>query len=273
MRISSERIDPTTAAMWLAKKNVLNRPMNQVHVSALAASMTDGSWVANGDTIVFSDDDHLLDGQHRLAAIIKSGVTTTMLIVRGVDQAAFATKDIGRRRTSADALSMVGTKNSVLAAATMAVLEWYDSGRPTSKAPRGVAPFRAVDLLKVYPDLEASVQIGNRVSEMCRPSSAAAAHYLFAQIDRGLADKFMDGVHTGADLSMLDPQLTLRARLLRIKNSRAILRNTEVLAMFIKAWNAYVTGQKIAKIQFVIGEDQFPIPKRPSASMTRAGNE
>lgn len=261
MKIERESVTPEKASAWLAAHNSANRPLNRVHVAALAASMSDGSWVENGDTISFSADGTLIDGQHRLSAVVKSGVAIPAIIVRGVPQSSFATKDIGRRRSAADALNIGGVKNASATAAAVSLLEWYASGQPTARSNRGIEPFHVVEKMSAYPGLDDSVRVGCTMSELCRTSVAAAAHYLFAKVDRAKADKFMDGVRTGAELSLRDPQLTLRARILKIKGTGLMPRATELLGLFIKAWNAYVAGQKIATIPFVFGVDAFPIVK------------
>lgn len=46
--------------------------------------MKTGRWVLNGETICFDSNGVLRDGHHRLLAIIESGVTIEVLVVRGV---------------------------------------------------------------------------------------------------------------------------------------------------------------------------------------------
>lgn len=89
MKIREESVTPTLAASYLAM-NKLNRDRSSGHVRRLADAMLSGAWKENGDTIVFNCG-RLIDGQHRLAAIIESGVTVKMLIVEGVDADAFTT--------------------------------------------------------------------------------------------------------------------------------------------------------------------------------------
>ena len=47
--------------------------------------MQDGKWRLNGKTICFDSTGRLLNGQHRLSAVVRSGVTLTTVVVRGLD--------------------------------------------------------------------------------------------------------------------------------------------------------------------------------------------
>ncbi len=105
-----ETITPAKAAEYL-KSNTLNRPLSKNYVLALADQMRRGQWRMNGEAIIFSESGRLLDGQHRLAAIIKSGVSVTMAVTRGISEDVFHTIDTGKGRTGADVFAIAGIKN------------------------------------------------------------------------------------------------------------------------------------------------------------------
>ena len=67
--VNQETITPELAAEFL-KKNKSNRPLSSKHVIALAGSIERGEWMFTGESIKFSESDTLLDGQHRLSAIV-----------------------------------------------------------------------------------------------------------------------------------------------------------------------------------------------------------
>lgn len=107
-------VTPATAAVWLDKHNTQNRPLNQNSVKRFSSDMKKGGWHwDNGVPIVLSSKDPtdknnqdfiVLDGQHRLAAIVQSGVTASgVLVSSGVDRSLFSTYDCGKQRTLADA--------------------------------------------------------------------------------------------------------------------------------------------------------------------------
>lgn len=77
-------ITPEIAEKMLGKNTNNYRRLNSSTVAKYAKDMFLGYWQVNGETIVFSKDGTLLNGQNRLAAIIKSNTTQKMLVVTGV---------------------------------------------------------------------------------------------------------------------------------------------------------------------------------------------
>jgi len=72
------KIDRRTAIKMLEKLFEGQRAPSRTHVLVLAEEMKAGVWVDTGSQgIVFDYYDRLIDGQHRLMAVIESGVTIT----------------------------------------------------------------------------------------------------------------------------------------------------------------------------------------------------
>jgi hypothetical protein len=65
-----------------------------------------GNWICSPDGIIIGKTGRLLQGQHRLMAIIKSGVTCKMIVWRGVDDDVFRVLDRGKTRSASDALGI-----------------------------------------------------------------------------------------------------------------------------------------------------------------------
>ena len=122
-------VTPIMAADWLAN-NFVNRPLSDDTVDAYARDMTRGVWVSTHQGVAFNDRDHLIDGQHRLRAIIKSGKTIRMMVTFGlpsqIDGSEMTTMDAvdrGRTRSVADQLKIQhGLKNGSAIAGLSATL-------------------------------------------------------------------------------------------------------------------------------------------------------
>lgn len=101
-----EHISPELAEGILETCNHNNRTLRPNNVNAIAQAIQSGEWVVTHQGIAFSKSGRLLDGQHRLAAIVKAGIGVEMVVVRGLsDEAAvFFGIDIGVRRSTADQL-------------------------------------------------------------------------------------------------------------------------------------------------------------------------
>jgi hypothetical protein len=69
--------------------------------------MRAGNWKLTHQGIAFNCDGTLLDGQHRLAAIVKSGKDIQMLVARGVETENQVAMDDHAKRSAGDALSLL----------------------------------------------------------------------------------------------------------------------------------------------------------------------
>lgn len=100
-----EMITPERAAEYLGA-NLGNRRQRASVISRYAKEMTVGRWLTTHQGIAFGWDGRLLDGQHRLRAVVESGISVQMLVVRGIDPAAFTLIDHGAKRDAGDALEI-----------------------------------------------------------------------------------------------------------------------------------------------------------------------
>ena len=92
MEYAVEKITPAKAKEYL-KANTQNprgKQLNRNVVRRYAHDMANGLWELNGEAIVFDRRGILKNGAHRLAAIIMSGATVEIAVVRGVDESVTA---------------------------------------------------------------------------------------------------------------------------------------------------------------------------------------
>ena len=102
MHAEIQVITPAKAKQWLAQHNTGNRRMRKWWAEALAAAMRRGEWIMTHQGIAFAKSGRLIDGQHRLEAIVKAQMAQLMLVCYDVPDEAFAVLDIGVKRSSAD---------------------------------------------------------------------------------------------------------------------------------------------------------------------------
>lgn len=105
-----ETITPQKAQEYLGKSGG-NRNISKPVVDSYASTMVKGKWLLNGEPIVFDVDGILLNGHHRLLAIIEAGVPIQSFVTRGVEHESFATFDCGRHRTVGQLIGMQGIKH------------------------------------------------------------------------------------------------------------------------------------------------------------------
>lgn len=99
-------VTPEMAETLINTSNYDNRKVKNRVVEKYAKMMENGEWQFSPETISISKAGRLLNGQHRLLAVVKSGVTCRFLIAAGFDDDVFKVLDRGATRTTADALRM-----------------------------------------------------------------------------------------------------------------------------------------------------------------------
>lgn len=90
LTVEVEVIDPEKAAEYLSH-NAMHRKPKQKKIDKYVAEMVNGEWKFNGKSLIFDSNGRLLNGQHRLYAVIQSGVSLKTLVVRGVDPSVLET--------------------------------------------------------------------------------------------------------------------------------------------------------------------------------------
>lgn len=106
--VTNEDVNPKIAERWL-DTNHDNRSISNRRVEQYAKVMRDGGWHLNGETIKFDTSGNLIDGQHRLWAVMQSAITVRMSVARNVAPEANKTIDRGRPRSIAEAFRREGT--------------------------------------------------------------------------------------------------------------------------------------------------------------------
>jgi hypothetical protein len=107
-----EFITPAIAAEYLAKNAKRNRQIRRNWMAILSATMKAGEFLPTHQGIAFSDDDMLIDGQHRLHAIIDSAVDGCWLLVaRNVPREAIVAMDLHAKRQPHDQIRIIDEIN------------------------------------------------------------------------------------------------------------------------------------------------------------------
>lgn len=250
------RITPSLASKLL-KQNSRNRHVSQALVSKYERDMSRGDWTLNGEPIIVGASGVLLDGQHRLHAVVESGVTVEILLVEGVDDSAFSTIDSGAARTFAHVLGIEGEKNCTDLAGALRLLWYYRSGYVTGEAGRGMQGANSPthkELLALYerePGVNGSVEFARRSTwrKLLSPAMAAFCHYVFSEAYPDRADEFMDSLRTGEfPRRGKAPARLLRDRLIDNLGSAEKLGRASVLYLVFRAFKAYAEGERMQRL-------------------------
>lgn len=109
VNISLEMVSPARA-QYLLTMNTNNRKANKDRIAQLSRHLRNNEFRFNGDSVRISSEGVILDGQHRLYAIVDSGVSAPLLIVDGLRPDALQTIDQGRPRTATDISVLRGVR-------------------------------------------------------------------------------------------------------------------------------------------------------------------
>lgn len=255
-------ITPEVAEQWLGA-NTHNRNLSRMYIDRLAGAIRRGEWQFNGESIKFNGDGTLIDGQHRLSAIAKSGVPVAALVVHNVSMSAQDTVDVGKKRSLADALKLRGETECAQLAGAVTIIWRFERDQPLSNVPPTIT--EAMTTLERHPRLRASIPIGRQLNSWIRypNASGTALHYWLSLIDQDDdADDFFDRLKSGAFLHEGHPILTLRQAVERDARQDRRMRTQRLQALTIKAWNAYRDGSDLHFLKWKPGGSRpEPFPK------------
>jgi hypothetical protein len=249
-------------AKELLALNTRNRALRRRHVEKLASDMKAGNWRLNGESIKVSQDDVLIDGQHRLAAVIEADTTVEMAVVYNLHIDDQLTIDTGARRQLRDILTLHGERNAAELASAIAA-RWRRMNGIYREHDSPTNP-QALALLEAEPDLRISVSVTRQAARHLRISwgLCAALHYEQALLDAEDSSDFWNKLALGAGLGDRHPVFVLRKRLEEnAATTGRKLDRVSIHAYLIKAWNAYREGREITLLRFTRGganPEEFP---------------
>lgn len=260
-----ELITPDVARNFLSF-NKQNRPINKAKVREISTEMQEGRWLFDGAPIRFDKNGVLLDGQHRLNAILVSGKEFDILVVRGLEPETFKVMDTGKMRGGSDIFNIEGVPNASTASASCSFILSYKA----NKEGKGIKAYkvsnsRTLELYREYPSFDEYVRSGMKLyhlSHKLLPSSWIIGYeFLMSEINVAKATKFWNEVCTGIGLTEGSPTLQLRDALLADKAKSYIhskMSKHMKQALIVKAWNLYLTDRTVKKLYFQVDRDATP---------------
>jgi len=123
-----EYIDSNQAKALLNNQVGVQRNISHAKASSFVQAMHKGEWIQSLAAIHISDTGKLLDGQHRLRAIVDAGRGMFCLVISGHPESTASYFDQGRPRSLENVIKGLGLPNAKEMAATVKMLyQLYDS--------------------------------------------------------------------------------------------------------------------------------------------------
>ena len=248
---------PQWASQLLGQTKQKNRKFKRRHLERLTSTIQSGNWYITAQGIALDNQNNILDGQHRLAAVVRAEKPIQIMLGRNLDPAIFNVVDTGATRTAGDALDILGSsKGKTVAAALKNYQLYYQypkvkwSGNHT---PAHTEVTKLYDLHKDYVENMIEEIARRRKSFRCFSESVALTFSLLAR-DKHWAEtpilNFMDAICFGANLEPEDVCLSFRNQLgSGYFKRRGTCPAQYLLNSFIKCFNNHT--QKTPTSKFV----------------------
>lgn len=255
-------VTPEAAAVFLETNTKKNRRVVQSNVHKFSRDMADGTWRLSTDAIAFDTNGELINGQNRLHAVVKSGMTVPFLVMRNVPVETFDVLDQGAKRTFANVLEGMGVVQANGVGATVKqVLSWEKTGTPG----RGGSTQRhsTAEMKERYlAEPEAFDTVVRKVAKLCGSKSHpggynlwGACGYFFYKASPEDFDWWVDALVHGVDPITKDtlpadhPVRVFREMLVKSavnpKSSSWDPGSMDAFGRTVKCWNAYRSGKMV----------------------------
>lgn len=250
---SVETITPEIAAVLLGA-NPDNRKASGNIVEQYAGDMRNGRWLVTGEPVIISGDGLLNDGQHRMMAVCKAGVSVQMMVVRGVERDSRSALGIGKPRSAGDILQMFHLAGGRACAALAAMLMLYENTgkRSISTYRHPISKTAVIERAMADDRLKLCVSFSQKYHKLIPPKHVAFARYVIP--DSYKSDAFFDRLNDGIGLDQGNPILVLRNWF--FSNGR---KNSDQAAaeVILRAWVAYRDSRSLTRLK-IMGE--LPTP-------------
>lgn len=274
MRVATEIMTPTEAtALIAASTGQRQRNLDLRRVSNYALQMKAGKWRVTHQAIGIDPDGMLIDGQHRVNAVIKAGIPVEMAVARDVDPSTFDAIDNGRSRNPSHALAFAGYGNTAVLAAAIRHYLIYETlaGTTRTTAPDVRALWSTHDIVEfagekggdlILGSLPDATRIGIGVAQAGAKTWLAASLALLRAkgADDELRGEFTERLEQGTMLPNGSPIHALRRWMIAggYVSQRNDQRSFVGMVMFTKTWNAWLQGDEVRTLTFRPGIERVP---------------
>lgn len=266
MKIIKKYIRPIEAKEML-KNNIGNRTLNQNRVTRYSNDIQKGMWVEDtGELIKISKSGKIIDGQHRLAAIIKSGIGLHLYIAYDVQDEVFQVIDSGKPRSAGDVFKIAGVKNYNNISAILQLYNNIYNNKSTSGTVAIERRLSSKELLSIYNEnpsywddvTKRSINFRLAFQSVLQISEIGALIALFDNYDSSVSNDFMSQLCKGVDVTNY-AIILLRNKLISDKlNTQQKISASIKRALIIKTWNYFINGLEPKILRFSPDKEEYP---------------
>jgi len=256
--IEIKTVTPKEAEEMLSNLWPQQRQRREQYIDRLAKEMISGKWKMSGDAIILVKG-MVGNGQHRLSAVVRSGVPCQFIVMESNDEDLFSVIDAVMRRTEAD---VTGVKNGVNIAAASRLILAYEkrmfasvnssiSGCTTCLSRSDVIDFIVNNDAKLQA-IHSQVRLFGKKQNLLPLTIGSLIMWIFKSNPKAI--EFLKEVYGGNGSSSA---IDLRERIIRNKLSKSKLPGNYILALTLKACRSYMNGVRPGVLKVTDGEE-FP---------------
>lgn len=254
------RITPAIAKDLL-DRNFQNRNVKRSLVQKIKQEILKGRWEVTHQPIAIDEENNLIDGQHRLSAIVLSGATVNVRVTLNCKRQTMNVVDTGKSRNNADMLVMDNFKNSTHTAASLRQVICYQKHQNQYWNDRNiiVTSLDIKEKINEFEDLdvevEEAVKNGQIYAKKFKPlmSTVTTSFILLAaykNVNNYLIHDYLEKLATGTFLSNDNPLQILRNRWINatLQQYPHSMISQIKLAEMIYVFNLFVKNQTIKRM-------------------------
>lgn len=266
LQLYKVRVTPELAQKLLDKYNVKNRGIRRSKLNELVTSINNGDWNPdNGEAITITKNNVMSNGQHRLRAIVKTGVTIDMHIILNVSNESIKTIDTGANRTARDLLTLENIKFAKIIPAYLKLKKAFLSGSGRLHTNDRISNVGILNMVdghedEIYEYISKATKFSAK-SSLISISEYAVYYDLFNMASNEVCEEFFEYFTENTHLLMDDhPVARLKKNLHRNKTtvSGNKYSTTARRAMVIMAWNMFYSGKDSVKVLKYDPRNSFP---------------
>jgi len=251
---------PDLASAFITECNTHNRKLVDAHVERLSREMKAGRWLLTHQGIAFTVNRVLLDGQHRLWAVVMSEVTVPMRVFFNESPDSLAAIDAIRARTNDEIISLAGGMGTVTRselATLRAVLGGLGNYNRMTPGEESQILARHRKAILFAHELLPTARYRGVATAITRGVLARASY----SADAGKLQHFADVLQSGVAPNDDDQPITLLLKFL-IGTGHSRRGRPEVREQYGKterALSAYLAGEQLNKL-YATTVELFPLP-------------
>jgi len=265
MKTEIRLITPVVAGKML-EKNSMNRLIRQGKLNDYIRQMRAGLWKEEtGESIKIATDGAILDGQHRLMAIVKADISLNLLIISGLEKDVFTVLDSGALRTAGDVFHIAGILNAKNVSAGVRRYFILKAGNTQFNTMRGITSTEALNLYNQRAKFWQGVYTMargwyGRSSRILTIADFIGYYAFFHDIGEDDVFEFMSSLGEGTNLAINSPIRILREKLLfaRANPKFSFLHSTKT-ALIYKSWNHFRNKSLIKILKYDETREPYPI--------------